>query len=79
MAQIGLAVQHMDQGTQRNAALVEEISAAADSLRQQAQLQVQAIAVFRLEELPPAAEAAHGRPAQESAACRPVLYALQAD
>ncbi len=50
MAQIGTAVQHMDQGTQRNAALVEEISAAADSLRKQAQAQVQAIEVFRLEE-----------------------------
>ncbi|WP_404300753.1 methyl-accepting chemotaxis protein [Alicycliphilus denitrificans] len=53
MAQIGQAVQHMEQGTQRNASLVEEISAAADSLRQQAQAQVEAIAVFRLEEASP--------------------------
>ena len=49
MAQIGQAMQHMDQGTQSNAALVEEISQAAASLRHQAQAQVQALAVFRLQ------------------------------
>jgi methyl-accepting chemotaxis protein-1 (serine sensor receptor) len=37
----------MDQATQQNAALVEESAAAADSLRQQAQQLVQAVAVFR--------------------------------
>ncbi len=52
MAQIGAAVQHMDQGTQRNAALVEEIAHAAEGLRQQAQAQVAAIAVFRLADMP---------------------------
>ncbi len=40
----------MDQTTQQNAALVEEMSAAAHSLRQQAQELVQAVATF---ELPP--------------------------
>ena len=48
MAQIGIAVQHLDQSTQQNAALVEELSAAARSLQEQAQGQVQTIAVFTL-------------------------------
>jgi methyl-accepting chemotaxis protein len=38
----------MDQATQQNAALVEESAAAAESLRQQAQQLVQAVAVFRV-------------------------------
>ena len=48
MTQIGEAVQHMDQTTQQNAALVEELSAAAQSLQDQAQGQVETIAVFTL-------------------------------
>jgi methyl-accepting chemotaxis protein-1 (serine sensor receptor) len=48
MAQIGIAVQHLDQSTQQNAALVEELSAAARSLQDQAHDQVEAIAVFTL-------------------------------
>ncbi len=48
MGQIGEAVQHLDQTTQQNAALVEELSAAARSLQDQAQSQVQTIAVFTL-------------------------------
>ena len=48
MGQIGEAVQHLDQTTQQNAALVEELSAAARSLQEQAQIQVQTIAVFTL-------------------------------
>ena len=48
MAQIGIAVQHLDQSTQQNAALVEELSAAARSLQEQAQEQVQTISVFNL-------------------------------
>jgi len=46
MGQIGDAVQHLDQSTQQNAALVEELSAAARSLQDQAKAQVQTIAVF---------------------------------
>jgi hypothetical protein len=38
----------MDQVTQQNAALVEESAAAAESLKQQAQALVQAVAVFRV-------------------------------
>jgi hypothetical protein len=38
----------MDRVTQQNAALVEESAAAAESLKQQAQQLVQAVAVFKL-------------------------------
>ena len=48
VGQVGQAVTQMDQTTQQNAALVEQSAAAADSLRQQAQQMVQAMAVFRL-------------------------------
>jgi methyl-accepting chemotaxis protein len=39
----------MDQSTQQNAALVEQMAAAASSLRSQAQDLVQTVAVFRLD------------------------------
>lgn len=69
MAQIGAAVQHMDQGTQRNAALVEEIAHAAEGLRQQAQAQVAAIAVFRLADMPaPPVAALEPQPRHQAAA-----------
>jgi methyl-accepting chemotaxis protein len=48
VAQVGQAINRMDQGTQQNAALVEQSAAAADSLRQQAQQLVKAVAVFKL-------------------------------
>ena len=47
VAQVGQAVGQMDQATQQNAALVEQSAAAADSLRQQAQVLVNAVAVFK--------------------------------
>ena len=46
--QVGEAVNQMDQATQQNAALVEESSAAAESLKGQALQLVQAVAVFKL-------------------------------
>jgi methyl-accepting chemotaxis protein len=46
--QVGQAVTQMDQATQQNAALVEESAAASESLREQAQQLVQAVAVFKL-------------------------------
>ncbi len=49
VAQIGEAVSQMDQTTQQNAALVEQMAAAATSLSQQAQQLVQAVAVFKLD------------------------------
>ncbi|HYD79877.1 MAG TPA: methyl-accepting chemotaxis protein [Paucimonas sp.] len=46
--QINQAVVQMDQGTQQNAALVEEAAAAADSLRQQAAGLAQIVSIFKL-------------------------------
>ena len=48
VGQVGEAVQLMDQATQQNAVLVEQSAVAAESLRDQAQQLVQAVAVFRL-------------------------------
>ena len=48
VSQVGEAVTQMDQATQQNAALVEESAAAADSLRNQAEQLVQAMAVFKV-------------------------------
>ncbi|MFZ2309179.1 MAG: methyl-accepting chemotaxis protein [Rhodoferax sp.] len=49
VAQVGEAVTQMDQGTQQNAALVEEMAAAASSLKVQAQDLVHVVAAFKLE------------------------------
>lgn len=46
--QIGIAVSQMDQTTQQNAALVEESSAATQSLRDQAEQLVSAVSVFKV-------------------------------
>jgi hypothetical protein len=48
VAQVGEAVTQMDQATQQNAALVEEMAAAASSLKSQAQELVQAVAFFKV-------------------------------
>nr|WP_315231241.1 methyl-accepting chemotaxis protein [uncultured Albidiferax sp.] len=48
MAQMGEAVNHMDHATQQNAALVEEMAAAASSLKSQALALVDSVAVFKL-------------------------------
>mgnify|MGYP002369610201 FL=1 len=48
VAQVGEAVTQMDQVTQQNAALVEEMAAAATSLKSQAQELVQTVAIFEL-------------------------------
>ncbi|MBC8056311.1 MAG: MCP four helix bundle domain-containing protein [Rhizobiales bacterium] len=49
VAQVGQAISQMDQATQQNAALVEESAAAAESMSQQAQQLVGAVAVFKLQ------------------------------
>ena len=49
VSQVGEAVTQMDQTTQQNAALVEEMAAAASSLRGQANELVQAVAFFKLD------------------------------
>ena len=46
--QVGEAVSNMDQTTQQNAALVEEMAAAAASLKSQADELVESVAVFKL-------------------------------
>jgi methyl-accepting chemotaxis protein len=56
VAEVGQAVTLMDQATQQNAALVEEMAAAASSLKSQAQELVQTVAVFKLS----AGDAHHG-------------------
>ena len=63
VSQVGEAVSQMDQVTQQNAALVEQSAAAADSLRQQAQQLVTAVAVFKLS----------GGPATQMPAAAPAL------
>jgi methyl-accepting chemotaxis protein-1 (serine sensor receptor) len=48
VSQVGEAVMQMDQVTQQNAALVEEMAAAASSLKSQSQDLVSTVAVFKL-------------------------------
>ncbi|MES2878738.1 MAG: methyl-accepting chemotaxis protein [Pseudomonadota bacterium] len=48
VSQVGEAITHMDQATQQNAALVEQMAAAASSLKSQAQELVHTVAVFKL-------------------------------
>ena len=48
VGQVGEAVTTIDQMTQQNAALVEEMAAAASSLKSQAQQLVQAVSVFKV-------------------------------
>jgi methyl-accepting chemotaxis protein len=50
VAQVGEAVTHMDQATQQNSALVEEMAASAISLRTQASELVQTVSVFKVAE-----------------------------
>ena len=57
VGQVGEAVTQMDQATQQNAALVEEMAAAAASLNTQAGELVHAVAVFQLDANAPAARA----------------------
>ncbi len=56
VSQVGIAVNQMDDATQQNAALVEESSAAARSLQQQAQDLFDAVSIFRLQPQRPALE-----------------------
>ncbi|MFP3184938.1 MAG: hypothetical protein RXS25_29985, partial [Paraburkholderia sp.] len=56
--QVNQAVGQMDEVTQQNAALVEEASAAAQSLEQQAAQQKRAVSVFKVTESKSAAVAA---------------------
>jgi methyl-accepting chemotaxis protein len=64
VSQVGEAITQMDQVTQQNAALVEEMAAAANSLQSQAQSLVQTVAVFTL---PPGQGSSAARPAYRPA------------
>jgi methyl-accepting chemotaxis protein len=50
VSHVGQTVQQMDRTTQQNAALVEQMAAAATSLSQQAQVLVEAVSVFKLDD-----------------------------
>ncbi|MEG0719387.1 MAG: Cache 3/Cache 2 fusion domain-containing protein [Comamonas sp.] len=49
VAQVAEAVTHMDQTTQKNAALVEEMAGSTEGLRKQADELVHAVSIFRLQ------------------------------
>ncbi|MCE4557172.1 methyl-accepting chemotaxis protein [Roseateles cellulosilyticus] len=48
IAQVNIAISQLDQATQQNAALVEESTAAAESLREQANTLASAVSAFRI-------------------------------
>jgi methyl-accepting chemotaxis protein len=71
--QVNLAVTQMDENTQKNAALVEEAAAAAESLEEQARLLAEAVALFKLKDGETARRAAPAsRTAPAAAVQRPV-------
>jgi methyl-accepting chemotaxis protein len=63
VAQVGEAVTNMDRTTQQNAALVEEMAAAASSLKAQAQELVGMVAVFKVDGMHEAAGSTADTPA----------------
>jgi methyl-accepting chemotaxis protein-2 (aspartate sensor receptor) len=60
---IDRAIGEMDQATQHNAALVEEASAAAQAMQEQADQLARAVRLFKLDGAQPAADGAGARPA----------------
>lgn len=60
--QVNQAIAQMDEVTQQNAALVEEAAAAAESLQDQAAQLVDAVSVFRVDGMAPAASPSPVRP-----------------
>jgi methyl-accepting chemotaxis protein len=76
--QVNQAITHMDEGTQQNAALVEEASASARALEQQAEQLVQTVAVFRIAQAAAATRAAPKQAAPQRAAVAPVRPATSA-
>lgn len=73
VSQVAEAVAHMDQTTQKNAASIEEMAGAAESLCQQADELVRAVAAFRLQGGATAVQhaAPAGLPAAPSVAAAP--------
>ncbi len=64
--EVNLAITHIDEMTQQNAALVEQAAAAAESMQEQAQALSQAVAVFKLHP----AQYAGAKPVQKQIARR---------
>ena len=71
IAQVNQAVTHLDQMTQQNAALVEESTAAAASMRDQAQKLAEVVAMFNVGAVAARAPAAPPRAAPVPAAPKP--------
>jgi len=73
VGQVGEAITQMDQATQQNAALVEQMAAAAGSLSSQAQELVDAVAFFKLSQGQGSVRTAPARsaPVARTAAPRP--------
>lgn len=59
--QVAVAVTHMDESTQQNAALVEQAAAAAQSLEDQAESLRMSVAVFQLNDAPAPEAASRGK------------------
>jgi len=77
VAQVGEAITQMDQTTQQNAALVEQMAAAASSLKSQSQDLVQTVALFRLAgDRAAPARSSPAAPAIAAPATRPPAAAL---
>ena len=66
VVQVAEAITSMDQTTQKNAALVEEMAAAAESLSNQANELLEAVAIFKLSESNAPAMHALGQEPQQS-------------
>ena len=78
IAQVNQAVSNLDQMTQQNAALVEESSAAATSMNEQAQRLAQVVAVFNVGHMATAAAPAlQARPSMASVKAAPVRSATK--
>ena len=73
IAQVNQAVTHLDQMTQQNAALVEESTAAAASMRDQAQHLADVVSVFNVGAVATRAPAAAPRAAAPAPAPRPAV------
>lgn len=72
VGQVGEAVTNIDHATQQNAALVEQMSAAASSLKVQAQDLVRAVSIFKLSAADAAPRHASGPAAAQTVESRPV-------
>ena len=78
VSQVGEAVTQMDQVTQQNAALVEQMAAAATSLSSQAGDLVQAVSIFKLAGGPATFAQRRAAPVRAPLAPRPAMQPLRA-